>query len=81
MSTSSKSTITSKNQTTVPKEVRERLGMGPGDVLLWDVVDQVVQVRAADPAFLKRRGSIHVGPGSAVEDVRRARRLRGREGV
>ena len=29
-------------------------------------------------AFLKRRGSIKTGPGSAVEDVRRARRMLGR---
>lgn len=81
MSANAKSTITSKNQTTVPKEVRERLGMGPGDVLVWDVVDQVVQVRAADPSFLRRRGSVSVVAGSAVEDVRTARRLRGREGA
>lgn len=81
MNARGESTITSKNQTTVPKEVRERLGMGPGDVLVWDVVDRVVHVWAADPAFLDRRGSIHVGPGSAVEDVRRARRRRGREGA
>ena len=34
-----KSTITVKYQTTAPKEIRERLGVGPQDVLQWDVVD------------------------------------------
>jgi AbrB family looped-hinge helix DNA binding protein len=72
-----KSTITVKYQTTVPKEVREKLGVGPQDVLQWEVVDGYVRVRPASRAFLKRRGTIHVGPGSVVEDVRRARALRG----
>jgi len=74
-----KSTITVKYQTTVPKEVREKLGVGPQDALTWEVLDGYVRVSAADKAFLRRRGSIHVGPGSTVEDVRRARSLRGTE--
>ena len=71
------STITSKHQTTIPKEVREKLGTGPGDVLHWDVEDGQARVRPADLAFLRRRGSIEVGAGSTVEDVRRARARRG----
>lgn len=31
------STITSKGQTTVPKEVRDALDVGPGDRLSWEV--------------------------------------------
>lgn len=73
----SRSTITSKYQTTVPREVRETLGVGSGDILRWEVVGDHVRVTAADTAFLRRRGSIHVGPGSSVDDVRRARELRG----
>lgn len=74
-----KSTITVKFQTTVPKEVRQKLGVGPQDVLQWEVQDGYVRVSAAGKAFLKRRGTIQVGPGSTVEDVRRARALRGTE--
>jgi len=74
-----KSTITVKYQTTVPKEVREKLGVGPQDVLQWEVVDGYVRVSPAGRAFLKRRGTIHVGPGSVVEDIRRARAMRGTE--
>jgi AbrB family looped-hinge helix DNA binding protein len=74
-----KSTITVKYQTTVPKEVREKLGVGPQDALQWEVMDGYVRVSASDRGFLKRRGSIRVGPGSTVEDVRRARSLRGTE--
>ena len=72
-----RSTITSKHQTTVPKAVRERLKLGPGDVLRWEIVGGAVRLTAADRAFLKRRGTVRVGPGSAVEDVVKARTLRG----
>jgi AbrB family looped-hinge helix DNA binding protein len=71
-----KSTLTNKHQTTVPKAVRERLGLRPGDVLHWEIAGATVKVSAADRAFLRRRGMIRVGPGSAVEDVAQARRLR-----
>ena len=73
------STITSKYQTTIPREVRERLGLSTGDVLRWDVLGDHVRVTAAAPSFLRRQGSIRVGSGSAVEDVQRARKLRGTE--
>lgn len=74
-----KSTLTSKYQTTVPKEVREKLGLGPQDVLRWEVVAGAAHVTAASTAFLKRRGSIAVGSGSPVEDIRQARARRGTE--
>jgi AbrB family looped-hinge helix DNA binding protein len=76
--TVARSTLTSKSQTTVPKEIREKLGIGPGDVLEWEMADGEVRVLALDSAFLRRRGSVRVGPGSAVEDVKLWRRRRGR---
>jgi AbrB family looped-hinge helix DNA binding protein len=71
------STITSKYQTTVPKEVRQRFGVRPGDVLKWEVAGNEIRVTAADTAFLRRQGSVQVGAGDVVEDIRRARALRG----
>jgi len=76
-----KSTITVKYQTTVPKEVRRRLGVGPSDMLQWDLVGDHVRVTASSQAFLDLRGSFKVGPGDPVEDVRRARELMGTEGA
>lgn len=76
-----KSTITVKNQTTVPKEVRVKLGVGPSDVLQWEVLGDHVRVTASSRAFLQLRGSFKVGPGDPVEDVRRARELMGKEGT
>lgn len=45
--------ITSKGQTTVPKEVRDALQAGPGDLLAWDVTaDGRVTVRRIHPLDL-----------------------------
>ena len=71
------STITSKYQTTVPKEVRQRFGVRPGDVLKWEVAGNEIRVTTVDTAFLRRQGSVQVGAGDVVEDIRRARALRG----
>jgi bifunctional DNA-binding transcriptional regulator/antitoxin component of YhaV-PrlF toxin-antitoxin module len=71
------STITSKFQTTVPKEIRETLGVGVSDVLQWELVGSQVRVSATSPAFLARRGSVKVGSGDVVEDVRTARERMG----
>ena len=73
-----RSTLTSKGQTTVPREVRERLGLATHDTLEWEVEGSVVRVTAAGRGFLLRKGRIHVGAGSPTEDVRRARATRGR---
>ena len=75
-----KSTLTRKFQTTVPKEIRERLGLGPSDILQWEVVDGEAIVTPATRNFMRRRGSIAVGSGSTVNDVRGARGERGRKG-
>ncbi len=74
-----KSTITSKGQTTVPREIRRALGVGPGDTLRWEVADEAIRVTVAHQAFLRRRATVVVGPGSVVDDIRRARARRGRD--
>lgn len=76
-----KSTITVKHQTTVPKEVREKLRVGPSDVLQWELFGDHVRVTASSRAFLGLRGTFKVGPGDAVEDVRKARARMGTEGA
>ncbi len=70
------SLITAKYQTTVPKEVRQKLDLRSGDVLRWEVVGRDIRIVPPRRGFLDRRGSLRVGPGSVVDDVRQARAQR-----
>jgi AbrB family looped-hinge helix DNA binding protein len=72
------STITSKGQTTVPKEVREALDLGPGDKLSWEVRGGRVAVTTERPALYRWKGFIKHGPADAVKAVAEARKTRGR---
>jgi len=76
-----KSTITSKGQTTIPKVIRLRLGLDSGDTLIWEETDDGIRVSVASRAFARRRGTIRVGAGSVVDDLREARSRRGMEGA
>lgn len=73
------STITSKYQTTVPREIREKLRLGPGDRLNWEVAGGELRVVPAQGDFLAWKGRVKVGKGSVADDVRWARERRGAE--
>lgn len=64
---------TNKSQATMPR----KLGIDPHDGLHGEKAGDPVRGTEADTSFLKLQGSIKVGPGSAVEDVKKARELRG----
>ena len=72
------STITSKGQTTVPKEVRDALDLEPGDKLTWEVSGGHVAVTTERPAFWRWAGSVKGGPDDPVQAVAEARKRRGR---
>ncbi len=42
------SKVTSKGQVTLPKPIREKLGVRPGDSLVYEVEGSVVRVRKAE---------------------------------
>jgi antitoxin PrlF len=68
----SESTITAKGQTTVPAQVREQLGAGPGTRLVWHVMpDGAVVVRAKTKSILDLAGMLKAPKGKhvAVEDM------------
>ena len=43
------SRITSKGQTTIPREVREKLSLQPGDVVVYELDDDEVRLRKQVP--------------------------------
>lgn len=73
--------MTSKGQITVPKVVRERLELEPGDQVLFRLQDDRA-VLARTPNFLDLAGVVPVPPemrGASWDEIRReARRARGK---
>ena len=68
----SESTITAKGQTTVPREVREKLGARPGTKLVWHVMpDGSLIVRAKTRSILDLAGSLKAPDGKrvSIEDM------------
>ncbi|HSE58108.1 MAG TPA: AbrB/MazE/SpoVT family DNA-binding domain-containing protein [Nitrospiraceae bacterium] len=43
------SKLSSKGQVTIPRKVRERLGAKPGDLIAYEVKNNVVTLRRLDP--------------------------------
>ena len=72
-----RSRITSKNQTTVPREIREQLKVGPSDELIWELRDGHALVSAATRRLYRHRGVIDIEVRDVVADVKEARRRRG----
>jgi len=52
------STVTDKGQTTVPKEVRDALGIKPRQRLQWDLSKEGTAVVRAEPSALNLFGSL-----------------------
>jgi len=71
-----KSTITSKYQTTIPKAVREYLGLTIKDALEWKVEKGRITVYPAKKNFLKYRNAVKTGGGDIAADIALALKLR-----
>jgi len=70
------STITVKFQTTIPKAVRERLGMRVNDAIEWRVLKGKAEVVPVRTGFLRHRNAIHVGGGDLRSDLEAGRAAR-----
>ena len=60
------SKVTSQGQISVPAEVRKRLGVGPGSVLVWEVRDGEVFVRRAGRSTSADVHAALFGPDAVV---------------
>jgi AbrB family looped-hinge helix DNA binding protein len=70
------SVITSKFQTTIPKDIRERLKLSIHDTLEWKVDRGKIVVLPVQKKFLKYRNRIKTGRGKIEDDIKLARRQR-----
>lgn len=66
------STVTSKGQTTVPREVREALGLGPRQRIVYQIEDGTVRIRAAGGSLLASAGALADGQPAKGRDEERA---------
>lgn len=70
-------TLTAKGQTTIPKEIRERLGLEAGDKLTFTVLsDGTVVMRAKTRRLLDLAGSL-TRPGQPAVSVDEMKPFRG----
>ena len=72
------STLTTKGQTTVPKEVRDALALEPGDKLSWQILGGRVAIATDRPSLLDFEGFIKNSSGDVVAEIAEARKRRGR---
>ena len=60
-------TLTSKGQTTIPKEIRDELGMKPGDRMTFTLMpDSTVVMRVKSKKLSELAGSLHKTGRKAV---------------
>jgi AbrB family looped-hinge helix DNA binding protein len=70
------STVTSKYQTTIPKAIREHLGLSVQDALEWKLENGKIIVFPARISFLKYKNAVKTGKGDISADIENARLLR-----
>ena len=70
------SVITSKYQTTIPKNIRDNLGLSIKDALEWKLENGKVVVYPSKQQFLKYRNTAKVGNGDIATDIKLARSKR-----
>lgn len=67
----------SKYQLVIPKEAREKVGLGKGDTLIVDVVDDVITMRRRPESFTEYGRGLHrdvwegVDTEKYLEEIRR----------
>ena len=71
-----KTVITSKYQTTIPKAIRDRLGLSVKDVLEWKTENGRIVLFPLKQEFLKYRNAIRIGRGDIAADIQVARNAR-----
>jgi AbrB family looped-hinge helix DNA binding protein len=63
------STLTAKGQTTVPREIREHLGLAPGDKIAYEIApDGSVHLRAKKLSFAETAGML-ARPGQRAVSI------------
>jgi len=68
--------ITSKYQTTIPKAIREDLGLSINDTIEWKVENGRIVVVPMQKNFLNFRNTVKTGGGNIKDDIKLSRKRR-----
>lgn len=65
--------MSAKGQVTLPKEMRENLGLKPGDAVVWTVIGQGIVITAKSIDFIDLRGILGAPPNgpATLEEIDR----------
>jgi len=63
MSTNPVSRLTSKAQTTIPRAVRQKLSLEPGDTIVYEIEDDAVRMRKQAPLELSYLRAVQAALG------------------
>lgn len=66
-----KVTVTRNTQITIPKEIREKLGIRIGDKVEIDIEDEKVVVRKIKPSLMEYRDFLPPGYDLVLEKIRK----------
>ncbi len=69
------SKITDKFQTTLPKEIRDKLKLSRKDTLVWTLDEDKIIIEINKKSILDLKGAIKTGSGNIKEDIQEMREL------
>ena len=70
------SIVTSKYQTTIPKAIRDYIGLSVKDALEWKVEKGKIIVSSAKANLLQYKNAIKTGRGDIAMDIEASRNIR-----
>lgn len=68
--------ITTKGQVTIPKEIRDRLGIEPGDEIAFEETNTGYAIRKEEPTTAEGQDPFETYRGSAASDETMPERMR-----
>lgn len=75
------STVTSKGQVTIPKHLRDRLGIVPGEQVIFSLEDDEIRIARSVSIVERTAGALKPPPGVIVPDTAEEMRRMAEEAI
>ncbi len=70
------SIVTDRFQTTIPKEIREKLKLKKSDRIEWEISPEGIRISRIENPLLSMQGMIQIGSGNIEQDIEAAQESR-----